>query len=168
MLTIYRRHVKGCAHKHDGRKYRRCRCPIWADGFLNGVEIRESMNLRDWEKAQQRINAWEAEGVLTAEAEEPTIERACQAFENDAKARGLREPTLKKYRVLFRQLQAFAQAEGLRFIKECELGTLRKFRGSGLVCVSPMRAVGSTRTQRVISKTRKWPMRPRCPTPKTR
>jgi site-specific recombinase XerD len=134
MLTIYRRHVKGCAHKHEGRKYRRCRCPIWADGFLNGVEIRESLNLRDWEKAQQRINAWEAEGVLTAEAEEPTIEHACQAFENDAKARGLREPTLKKYRVLFRQLQEFGQAEGLRFIKECNLGTLRRFRESWTDC----------------------------------
>ena len=53
MLTIYRRHVKGCAHQHDGRKYRRCRCPIWVDGFLNGVELRESLGMRDWEKAQQ-------------------------------------------------------------------------------------------------------------------
>jgi integrase len=130
MLTIYRRHVKGCAHKHEGRKYRRCRCPIWADGFLNGVEIRESLNLRDWEKAQQRIREWEAEGRPTVEVEETTIEQACLAFEKDAGARELREPTLKKYRVLFKQLQAFACAEGIRFIKECELNTLRKFRQS--------------------------------------
>jgi len=95
MLTIYRRHVKRCEHKHEGRKYRRCRCPIWADGSLNGVEIREALDLRDWEKAQQRIHEWEAAGRPTVETEEVTIEQACQAFENDAKARGLREPTLK-------------------------------------------------------------------------
>jgi hypothetical protein len=122
MLTIYRRHVKGCAHKHEGRKYRRCRCPIWADGSLNGVEIREALDLRDWEKGQQRIREWEAAGRPTVEAEEVTIAQACQAFENDAKARGLREPTLKKYRVLFKQIQAFARAEGLRFIKEMRIG----------------------------------------------
>ena len=55
MLTIYRRHVKNCEHRAEGRKYRRCRCPIWADGFLNGAEIRESLDLKDWEKAQQVI-----------------------------------------------------------------------------------------------------------------
>lgn len=55
MLTIYRRHLRNCEHRAEGRKYRRCRCPIWADGFLNGAEVRESLDLKDWEKAQQRI-----------------------------------------------------------------------------------------------------------------
>lgn len=131
MLTIYRRHLKNCTHKHEGRKYRRCRCPIWADGFLNGAEVREALDLRDWEKAQQRIREWEAEGKPTAEPEEETsIEQACNIFEKDAKARGLRESTLKKYRVLFKQLQAFAHTHGLRFIKELDLMMLRKFRES--------------------------------------
>ena len=65
MLTIYRRHLKTCDHKSDGRKYRRCRCPIWVDGFLGDVEIRKSLELRDWEKAQATIREWEAEGTLT-------------------------------------------------------------------------------------------------------
>lgn len=130
MLTIYRRHVETCKHKHEGRKYRRCRCPIWVDGFLNGVEMREALKLRDWQKAADRILEWEAEGRLTVEVQEISIEHACQAFEKDAKARGLRESTLKKYRVLFKQLQAFARAEGLRFIKQCDLMTMRKFRES--------------------------------------
>jgi hypothetical protein len=66
MLTLYRRHVTACEHRHQGRKYRRCRCPIWVDGFLNGVEMRESLELRDWEKAQQKIRDWEAEGPTWA------------------------------------------------------------------------------------------------------
>jgi hypothetical protein len=99
MLTIYRRHVKTCEHKHAGRKYRRCRCPIWVDGFLADVEVRELLELRDWEKAQQKLREWEAEGTPTVETQDLGIERACEAFENDAVARGLREATLKKYRV---------------------------------------------------------------------
>src|ERR1017187_541505 len=130
MLTIYRRHVKSCGHRAEGRKYRRCRCPIWVDGFLNGAEIRESLELRDWEKAQQRIRDWEAEGMTAVEAQEMSIEQACNAFENDAEARGLREPTLKKYRVLFKQIQAFASTLGLNFIKQYDLTMLRKFRES--------------------------------------
>src|SRR5437867_3761655 len=121
MLTIYRRHVQACEHKIEGRKYRRCRCPIWVDGFLNGVEMRESLELRDWEKAQQKIRDWEAEGTPTVEDEALSIGSACQAFENDAVARGLRDATLKKYRVLFKQLQAFATARGLTFIKQFDL-----------------------------------------------
>ncbi len=131
MLTTYRRHVKGCKHKSEGRKYRRCRCPIWVDGFLNGVEMRESLELRDWEKAQEKIRDWEAEGMPTVEAEDfMTIKPACAAFENDAVARGLQEPTLKKYRVLFKQLQAFAAARGLNFIRQFDLTMLREFRES--------------------------------------
>lgn len=43
MLTIYRRHRKNCKQRMEGRDYRRCLCPIWVDGSLNGVEIRKSL-----------------------------------------------------------------------------------------------------------------------------
>src|SRR5262249_1471197 len=102
------------------------------DGFLNGQEIRESLKLRNWEKANERIHEWEANGRLSTDepAMEMTLERARELFENDAKARGLVEPTLKKYRVVFRQIEAYAKADGLRFVKEFDLLTLRRFRES--------------------------------------
>jgi hypothetical protein len=79
MLTIYRRHVQNCEHRNEGRKYRRCRCPIWVDGFLNGEEIRESLELRDWERAQQRAREMEAEGRRPVAAEGPvTLEAVCE------------------------------------------------------------------------------------------
>ena len=120
MLTIYRRHVKNCQHRNEGRKYRRCRCPIWVDGFLNGEEIRESLGLRDWEKAQQKVRECEAEGRV-AESEDKratTLEEACVAFIADAKSRELQESTLRKYRQLTRQMEIFAAGEGLRYITE--------------------------------------------------
>jgi hypothetical protein len=52
MLTLYRRHRKNCDHRNAGRTYRRCRCPIWVDGFIGNQEIRKSTDLRDWDKAQ--------------------------------------------------------------------------------------------------------------------
>ncbi len=62
MLTIYRRHMKGCKHQPKGRKHRHCQCPIWVDGFLSGREIRESLKVRDWQRAQEIVREWEIEG----------------------------------------------------------------------------------------------------------
>ena len=98
MVNTYRRHLKKCEHRSEGRKYRRCHCPIWIDGFLNGEEIRQVLRdprdpaaretVRDWQKAQDIARAWEAEGQLakTAASEPVTIERACAEFERDAEA----------------------------------------------------------------------------------
>jgi integrase/recombinase XerD len=146
MLIPYRRHLKSCPHRNEGRKYRRCRCPIWADGFLNGVEIRESLDLRDWEKAQERIREWEAEGRQVQTEAPITVDQACDEFLVDAEARKLREATLEKYRLLFDGpknpkkkdaeetkprspgLKEFARTQGVRFLQELNLGQLRKFR----------------------------------------
>jgi integrase/recombinase XerD len=132
MLTIYRRHRKDCSHRNQGRRYRRCRCPIWVDGFLGGQEIRRATGIRDWEKAQMRVREWEAEGQLQAEPKAPpiTVSEAFEAFLRDAKARNLREKTIYKYQLLSRQLEQFAQADGFRFLKELDSPALRKFRAT--------------------------------------
>jgi integrase/recombinase XerD len=131
MLTIYRRHLKTCDHIGDGRRYRRCRCPIWVDGFLGNVEIRKSLDIRDWEKAQLTIREWEAEGELKEpEATPITLAQAQEDFLRDAEARGLRPPTLKKYRVMLAQLTAFGEHEGRPFLSQFDLPALRRFRES--------------------------------------
>src|SRR5262244_1211903 len=131
MLTIYRRHRKKCTHRSDGREYRRCRCPVWIDGTLNGEEVRESLKTWDWQRAQEIAREWEANGRMPAPAEEPmSVKEACDKFLADATARGLREPTLYKYRLLFRRLQAFAEDRGMRFITESSIDFLREFRAS--------------------------------------
>ena len=132
MLTIYRRHREDCRHKSEGRKYRRCRCPIWVDGFIGQQEIRKATGLRDWEKAQNLVRDWEAEGQLRVETEElpVTICDAKEEFLRDAEARNLREKTIYKYRLLFRQMEAFAEAEGVRFLNELDARFLRKFRST--------------------------------------
>ena len=132
MLTIYRRHRKACEHRNDGRKYRRCRCPIWVDGFLGRQEIRKSLATRDWEQAQEEIRDWESKGreVSDNQAEPISIAQAVDEYLADAEARNLHEKTVYKYRLLFRQLNCFAGAQGVRFVKELNTATLRKFRAS--------------------------------------
>jgi integrase/recombinase XerD len=130
MLTIYRRHLKNCGHRNEGRNYRRCRCPIWVDGFLRNQDVRRSLGTRDWEKAQTTIRAWEDAGVQTDEKDrEPmSIEQAGKDYLADAEARQLQERTVYKYRLLFRQLNSFAKLHGVRFLKELDTPALRKFR----------------------------------------
>jgi integrase/recombinase XerD len=132
MLTTYRRHREDCAHKSEGRKYRRCRCPIWVDGFIGQQEIRKATGLRDWEKAQEKVRDWEAEGQLRVETETLpiTISAAKEEFLQDAEARNLKEKTIYKYRLLFRHLEEFTQANGIRFLKELDAPILRKFRAT--------------------------------------
>jgi hypothetical protein len=66
------------------------------DGILAGVEIRESLKLRDWQRAQEYVRDWEASGPRIAEQDvEPmSVKETCNKFVADAEARGLRPSTL--------------------------------------------------------------------------
>lgn len=131
MLTIYRRHVKACEHKREGRKYRRCRCPIWVDGSLNGVEIRESLELRDWENAQQKIRDMEADGKMPAVPEAAvSLGQVCERFVADAEARKLAPATIRKYKQTVTQIRDFARLDGAELLQRWDIATTRRFRES--------------------------------------
>jgi len=57
-----------------------------------------------------------------------TIDHACEAFLQDATARGLRTSSLERYEPLFQRLKDFAASEGFRYINQLNLETLRRFR----------------------------------------
>ena len=131
MLTIYRRHKRNCKHRAKGRKYRHCQCPIWVDGFLSGKEIRESLKLRDWQRAQERIREWEIEDRRTQQQQTRVpIAIAHEKFMADAEARRLNQATLYKYRLLFRHLDKFAESSKLEFLDQLDLDTLATFRAA--------------------------------------
>ena len=65
------------------------------------------------------------------EHEEPTtVTGAWDRFIADSKARGLREPTIRKYEHLKRQMEKFAHSQGLRYIAELNVDNLTEFRGT--------------------------------------
>lgn len=132
MLTIYRRHLKSCGHRGEGRDYRRCQCPVWVDGLLGKVELRESLKTRNWQKAHETVQTWEARGSREAppEHEPMTIQSAVDADLRDALAQGLRASTVGKYRAVLRGLTEFAAQRGLRYVTELDIAEVSAFRES--------------------------------------
>ncbi len=128
MLTIFRRHKRSCSHRSAGRAYRRCRCPISAEGVLGGRLIRESLKTADWERAQTIIREWESDGLREESTGPVTVADACESFLADLRSRGLAEQTIYKYDLLFRRLKDFTIRGGYEFLGSLDLDALSRFR----------------------------------------
>jgi integrase/recombinase XerD len=85
-----------------------------------------SLGTRNWELAQKKILALETTGDKTRK----TIDDSCDSFVRDAEARGLRVTSIYKYRLLFKQLKAFARDKGFIHLDELDVDALRGFRES--------------------------------------
>jgi integrase/recombinase XerD len=133
MLTIWRRHnPQNCQLK--GRQERKCRCAIWVSGVDEaGNKIKETTKLRDWTKAEALVRRWDNTGAKPTEAPRTTIEEWKKAFLADAESpagKNLATETVRLYKGLFKQLDAFAEREGYRFVNQLDLGALTEFRSS--------------------------------------
>jgi integrase len=130
MLTIYRRHKPTCPHFAQGRRYHHCKCRIWVDGILGGKEIRKSLGLRDWTKANREVQKWEA-AEQACEREAPvSLGDAWESFLADLQARRISSSTIGKYKLLERQLKAYGQSRGLVLIADFDLEILSRFRAT--------------------------------------
>jgi len=129
MLNLWRRHVAACPHRGKGRNYLKCQCPIWMDWRLDGPRMRRPVGTRNWDVAQRKAREWEAQGFADG-GKTTCVQEATDKFIEDAKARNLRDATLYKYDLLFRQLRAFADQHGLVFISEFNLDWVRRFRAT--------------------------------------
>jgi integrase/recombinase XerD len=147
MFHLYRRHLKRCEHRSchrnvckvakdraDGKPAKcNCRCPVWADGVWEGIEIRKSLNENTWpaaEQALERLKKHFGRPPEQPEDEPTTIEKAQKEFLAEAEARRLKKSTVDRHRILFRQLLAFAASRGIRYLPELDTQTLRGFRAS--------------------------------------
>ena len=138
MLTIYRRHGPDC--QFHGRKNQRSaranrcekRCPIWVQGSLAGDKVRRSIDLTSWEAASDLIHQWNASGRIGVErVTAPPIAEAVSRFLADAEARGLRAPSLKKYRRLLEgELVPYCRSKNIGALERITVDFLRKFRES--------------------------------------
>jgi integrase/recombinase XerD len=94
------------------------------------VEVRESLKLRDWQRAQEKVRDWEAKDRRTVEQEPQTIDAAWKEFLADIEARKLADSTVRKYKLLKRQMEEFANGRGFRFLVEFDLPPVSQFRAS--------------------------------------
>jgi len=151
MLNLYRRHLKGCAHRTEGVSYRKCSCPIWCDGELHGRRVRESLKTRDWQRAIRRA----------AEKEDPKAPRvkpiadAISAFENHILS--LENSTQRKYKNVLAHLGSFCEEIGLQDLMQLEVEHLDAYRAGRKV--SPTTSMKELQTLRqffAFCVERKW------------
>jgi integrase/recombinase XerD len=128
-LRIYRGHGKACPHRNAGRKQDRCRCPWWIDGVIDGRRYNKSLRTQNRNVAEEKLRQLEIGEALDPQAC-PSLAEACESFLLDAQARELREPTLYKYRLLFKRLKSFSEQSGLHYVKDFGVKDLRRFRES--------------------------------------
>jgi len=99
---------------------------------MNGERFHKALGTADWQEAQQLVREWEAEGSLLRGHLSPpqrmTLEEAWQRFLADLEARNLHASTVRKYRLLSRQMAGFACQHRLRFLQQLDLPTLSEFR----------------------------------------
>ncbi len=151
MLTLYKRHTHECAEarKKAGaaesvaelradRKYRRCSCPIHAEGTLrvDGF-VRKTTGQVKWPKAEELKRNWEDAGTLNvqppagpAPQAPPSVEHVIDQFHRDRKACGLSPGTLKKYRQFTDLLNEFCVGRGVVYITQFGTDYARAFRES--------------------------------------
>ncbi len=130
MLTLYRRHKPTCPHFAEGRHYHHCKCRIWVDGVLGGKEIRQSLDLRDWTKANREVQKWEAAERMTEQGAPVILADAWASLISDLEARKLSYETIRKYKLLKSRMTAFAADKGLGLLADFDVDRVSRFRST--------------------------------------
>lgn len=147
MLTLYKRHLVRCKYgKSEGsesRGVKSCGCPIWAQGVLHGRKVRKSTGCTSFKAAEELVKRWEDEGSTKARSIFQEIPFAIQRFLDDARARGITESSVKKYRNLLQTpatkdpnkkrprsitLEEFCAEKGFISLADITINDLREFR----------------------------------------
>jgi integrase len=159
-LNLYRRHFRTpgkClgGYQPDFRNYetdelrrswRKCHCPIYADGTLGGSFKRKNTKRTAWPEAKAIAAQWEAEGHWQHETASPaspqsspdsfsfapegvTIERATFAFLAEH-AESSAPNTQKKYGIIIKKLKFYSEKKGYVMIDQWGPIDVREFRQS--------------------------------------
>lgn len=131
-LTLYRRHKKTCPNFGKARRdiQKKCLCKFWVDGVLGGREVRISLNTRDSKKANEKVHEWEAKEMVIEPGAAVTLADAWTSMLADLEARKLSHSTIRKYKLLQRQMKAYGEERGLAMLAQFDLDVLSKFRAT--------------------------------------
>ena len=122
MLSLYRRHVKGCAVR-DRTILNKCACPLWRDGMNEGRRMRASLDTRNLQIAWKRLTKFEEE--LDDGRARKLVTEATAAWLN-SKTR--KDPgTITKAAALVERLEALAKAHGVRYLDGITLEHLDRY-----------------------------------------
>lgn len=138
-LFVYTRHTSDCSKKSD-RFWKRCHCPKWIRGVLNGSPVRQTAETRSWEKAEDARRLLEeqaehqASSIRNGEApprasEVLTVQNAVKRFLASKRNENLADSTLDKLTTIFeKQFLGWATSAGFTHIVEITTADLEGFR----------------------------------------
>ena len=123
-LTLYRRHKRSCPNFGKPRRARqvKCKCKFWADGVLGGREVRMSLDTRDSKKANEKLHEWESKERVVEPGAPVTLADAWTSLLADLEARKLSSQTIRKYKVLERQMKGYGEDHGLSLLAQSVSG----------------------------------------------
>ena len=125
MLKLFRRHMQNCPHQAKGRGFRKCACPLWAEGTKDGQRVRKSLDTANWEVASDKLLKLDA-GVEAPKDCSPS--EAVKTFLDDCKARNLGKATQGKYKEALNPLGAWCEARDISTVRALfKLETLKKY-----------------------------------------
>ena len=148
MLTIFRRHTKDCIARHDGRDpgrtYRRCQCPLHAEGHLGGMMHRKRLDTTSWTRAQDLVREKEARGTWYDPTEklQVTVADAVTAFLQTltAQSSGKAKSTTRKIRVA---LTGVNPQWALKTQRKVSGGLMDFCRDKGVVTLSQLKCAAA-------------------------
>jgi len=138
-LFVYTRHTSDCPKKSD-RFWKRCHCPKWVRGILNGSPVRETARTRSWEKAEDKRRQIEEaadEQASSIRVGEPpprapelvTVQNAVKKFLASKRTENLADSTLDKLTTIFeKQFLGWSNSAGFTHIMEITTADLEGFR----------------------------------------
>ena len=120
-LSVYRRHTSRCPAQrpqHD-RQWLKCTCPLYVEGALAKVYVRESLRTRDYRAAVRIVQEAESRGYWkepngAGKGGPKLLADAIAAFLADcrnANGRNLRDSTFRSYRSLLGKFRNFVRAQ---------------------------------------------------------
>jgi hypothetical protein len=155
-LNLYRRHFRAagkcaagyspdcCNYESDElrRGWKKCHCPIYADGTLGGRFKRKNTKAPTWDAARSVAAQWETLGkwddaplvqtpVVVPEPRPSspaiTIHSATEAYLANRMGRNITESTLRKYKTFTKQLHAFADSMGYVMLDQFRFEDMDRF-----------------------------------------
>lgn len=129
-LELYRRHNPAKC-KFTKREQRKCSCPIWAFGYLNGKRFEDqSLKTRMWGEAERLVASWEGDSKKEEadRREAVPVETAikkylthCAVENNNAEA------TLKSYGKTLAHFAAHLKLQGIKHVAEITTQSVRDY-----------------------------------------
>jgi integrase/recombinase XerD len=90
--------------------YRRCKCPMWYFGSIEGQRVRKALDTLSWERGEELLRELDPREV----AVKVSLKEAGERFIADCKRRNHGKDTIGKYNLLVEELKKF-------FGQECEV-----------------------------------------------